>query len=87
MALAVASIFDAMIRLRPDATATLARLADAVTLGELGPGAFVGIIRRELGPTVLLQALISEHPSLTVKVQATAAGIARNIGLRRACAR
>ena len=57
--ISVASLVDAMLRLRPDAAPILRRIADDVCSGELeGPRAFSDAIQDSLGGTILLDALL-----------------------------
>lgn len=44
-ALPVASILDAMLQLRPEASPSLARFAEAITNGEMGPRQFCDAVR------------------------------------------
>ena len=44
-ALPVATILDAMLRLRPDAAPALSRFAEMITNGEMGPRDFCNAIK------------------------------------------
>lgn len=66
-----ASLVDVMLRLNPANAPVLARLAEGLASGMMGMHTFCSIVRKELGPTALIEALIMLHGGTNINHQGT----------------